>query len=453
MHLKSSSKNQGLLYESCVEYCQARATNSVETYNISDPNVLLMNQNLSETDASLLSWLHALTGETFSCPFEEKPLKLNLDKFVKPALEATWAEAILATPIKPQQLFPYNAVPSGRSRNTELMSRSLAPQYEGLTFGMTRSQLFTSGVEMKLGINPSLGRDVNNGHSEMESSVNRKISELTRSIGFFSTLDTPATINNGNGALSNENNQHLMLLNDIKEEELVSSPTGSSTSSNSSSHRAQPVSAGRSMSAVKQSSMNMPTHHQNRNSIDNAVHNSMHDSQLFQEYRKHKAQVIQQIEEQEKKRDEYVKQLKTPNVQNALNSLQFSISNNKIKASQNNNLNDDESFMSPKSPYGERLNSLSNATANDSFNNTNNNNTNNNNNNNNNNNSASIQRESTKSPNEFMPSPQKSTQHFQPAQQSSSVKSSYPKSINEATKFESLEVGISFLFFFYFIYH
>ena len=142
---------KGLLYEACVEYCQARATNSPENYDISDPGVLLSQQQLSETDASLLSWLHALPVDTFSCPFEEKPLKLALERFQKPSLEAQWADAILATPIKPQQLFPYNAVPSGRSRSTELMSRSLAPQYEGLGFGLLgRSQLFASGFEMKL---------------------------------------------------------------------------------------------------------------------------------------------------------------------------------------------------------------------------------------------------------------------------------------------------------------
>jgi hypothetical protein len=74
---------KGLLYESCVEYCQARATSSVESYNLGDPNVLLMQMHLSETDASLLSWLHALPIDTFSCPFEEKPLKLNMDRFVE----------------------------------------------------------------------------------------------------------------------------------------------------------------------------------------------------------------------------------------------------------------------------------------------------------------------------------------------------------------------------------
>ncbi len=197
---------KGLLYESCVEYCQARATSSVETYDISDPNVVLMNQNLSDTDASLLSWLHALTVDTFSCPFEEKPLKLNLEKFVKPALEATWAEAILATPIKPQQLFPYNAVPTGRSRNMELMSRSLAPQYEGLTFGMTKSQLFTSGIEMKLGGGGGGSGPQSARNGEMESSVSRKLSELTKSVGLFTMQQDVAGGGGGTAAVSQSNN-------------------------------------------------------------------------------------------------------------------------------------------------------------------------------------------------------------------------------------------------------
>jgi hypothetical protein len=179
---------KGLLYESCVEYCQARATSSIETYNLSDPNVLLMQMHLSETDASLLSWLHALPIDTFSCPFEEKPLKLNMDRFVKPSLEATWADAILATPIKPQQLFPYNAVPSGRSRNTELMSRSLAPQYEGLSFGLSKSQIFTSGVEMKL--NPSASPSAASTGSAKsrangQTPHQRDLNDLTRSIALF----------------------------------------------------------------------------------------------------------------------------------------------------------------------------------------------------------------------------------------------------------------------------
>ena len=189
-----------MLYESCVEYCQARATSSVETYDLSDASTLLMQMHLSETDASLLSWLHALPIDTFSCPFEEKPLKLSMDRFHKPSLEASWADAILATPIKPQQMFPYSAVPTGRSRNTELMSRSLAPQYEGLSFGLSKSQIFTSGIEMKL----------NGGHaSSATAGNNENLNSLTRSIALFNVDTRPSSqphTNNNNSSNNNNNN-------------------------------------------------------------------------------------------------------------------------------------------------------------------------------------------------------------------------------------------------------
>ena len=133
---------KGLLYESCVEHCQARATSTEETIDLNDPNTLLSNTRLSDTDVSLLSWLHALPNETFSCPFEQKALALSIDKFQKPILEATWAEHVLSTPFKPQTMFPFNATPTGKPRSTELMSRSLAPQYDGLSYGLIRSQIF-----------------------------------------------------------------------------------------------------------------------------------------------------------------------------------------------------------------------------------------------------------------------------------------------------------------------
>ena len=133
---------KGLLYESCVEHCQARATSTDETIDLTDPNSLLSNTRLSDTDVSLLSWLHALPTETFSCPFEQKSLSLNIDKLQKPVLEAAWAEHVLSTPFKPQTMFPFNATPTGKPRSTELMSRSLAPQYDGLSYGLIRSQIF-----------------------------------------------------------------------------------------------------------------------------------------------------------------------------------------------------------------------------------------------------------------------------------------------------------------------
>ncbi len=150
-------------------------------------------------------------------------------------------------------------------------------------------------------------------------------------------------------------------------EEFISSPTGSTSSSSSSNKNHHNHQQQHQQHKQPQMSQNQPANsNTNRTSLDNnstkPVHNSMHDSQLFQEYCKHKAQIVQQIEEQEKKREEYVKQLKTPNVHNALHTLQFSA------GSQNNNnnngvggrsarggggggnLNDEESFLSPRSP-------------------------------------------------------------------------------------------------------
>ena len=331
---------KGLLYESCVEYCQARATSSIETYNLSDANILLMQMHLSETDASLVSWLHALPIDTFSCPFEEKPLKLGMDRFVKPSLEATWADAILATPIKPQQLFPYNAVPTGRSRNTELMSRSLAPQYEGLSFGLSKSQIFTSGVEMKLnGASQMSGK----GISHVKSGVN-DLNDVTRSIALFN-IDTKPSSNsngyNGSGNNNNNNNSNVInpnsiltaslyggayptILNGIKEEEFPLTNNNNSTMSNSSSSSSSNTTSNSVTPSNKKTTNNngqmvktMPmsnspplSNNLNNGGVNNKSSNPMQDSTLFKEYQKNKAQIIQQLEEQDRKRDEFVKQLK-----------------------------------------------------------------------------------------------------------------------------------------------
>jgi hypothetical protein len=341
---------KGLLYESCVEYCQARATSSIESYNLSDPNILLMQMHLSETDASLLSWLHALPFDTFSCPFEEKPLKLSMDRFVKPNLEATWADAILATPIKPQQLFPYNAVPSGRSRNTELMSRSLAPQYEGLSFGLSKSQIFTSGIEMKLNQSNNNNNNNNNLHGTNISNSNtntrkNNVNDITRSIALFN-VDTPTssikqqpimsttsptpsatniTNNTGNlltSSFINSRHHHPIVLNGIKEEDVpvVTSPVSSSSSisSNSSSNKLNKSTNSTASKKKKQTDEENNNNNNNKNenngnnlmSSPSKQSNPMVDSTLFREYQKNKAQIIQQMEEQEKRREEFVKQLK-----------------------------------------------------------------------------------------------------------------------------------------------
>ncbi|KAJ8300136.1 hypothetical protein KUTeg_021655 [Tegillarca granosa] len=125
---------KGVLYESCVEYCQQRATSSCESDDI-EFSAILNNTGFSDADLSLISWLQSIPLETFSCPFEQKPLNCDVRPLVKPSLEASWSEQILVTPIKPK-MFPHSAVPSGRPRSAELMTRSLNPQFDGLTSGL-----------------------------------------------------------------------------------------------------------------------------------------------------------------------------------------------------------------------------------------------------------------------------------------------------------------------------
>ncbi|XP_062567713.1 WD repeat-containing protein 47-like isoform X3 [Saccostrea cucullata] len=125
---------KGMLYESCVDYCQQRATSSDPCDEMTFPS-LLTNSGFSDADLSLISWLQNIPNETFSCPFEQKSLNFDIKQLIKPTLEASWSEQILVTPIKPK-LFPHSAVPNIRPRSADVMTRSLNPQFDGLSRGL-----------------------------------------------------------------------------------------------------------------------------------------------------------------------------------------------------------------------------------------------------------------------------------------------------------------------------
>lgn len=61
---------KGVLYESCVEYCQQAATGTDASSITYVP--ILQDTGFSEADLSLLAWLQSIPFETFSCPFEQK---------------------------------------------------------------------------------------------------------------------------------------------------------------------------------------------------------------------------------------------------------------------------------------------------------------------------------------------------------------------------------------------
>lgn len=123
---------KGILYEVCVNFCQAKATGSSKS-DAYEVNVLklLDGTGFVESDLSLLSWLQSIPGETFNVPFEQKMLDIDIDKLERPSLHTSWTEHMLVTPIKPRT-FPHLAMPFRRPRSAaDAMTRSLRPLPEG----------------------------------------------------------------------------------------------------------------------------------------------------------------------------------------------------------------------------------------------------------------------------------------------------------------------------------
>lgn len=123
---------KGILYESCVNYCQAKATGSNEAQsNGVNFSRLLDGTGFDESDLSLLSWLQSIPAETFSVPFEQRMLNVDVEKLERPSLHTSWTEHMLVTPIKPRT-FPHSAMPFRRPRSAaDAMTRSLRPLPDG----------------------------------------------------------------------------------------------------------------------------------------------------------------------------------------------------------------------------------------------------------------------------------------------------------------------------------
>lgn len=123
---------KGVLYESCVNYCQAKATGSSENVQVEMNFSTLLDGSIgfNDSDLSLLSWLQSIPSETFGIPFAQKTLNVDVDRLERPSLETSWTEHMLITPIKPKT-FPHNAMLFTRPRSAaDMMSRSLLPALE-----------------------------------------------------------------------------------------------------------------------------------------------------------------------------------------------------------------------------------------------------------------------------------------------------------------------------------
>ncbi|XP_072385106.1 WD repeat-containing protein 47 isoform X1 [Diabrotica undecimpunctata] len=133
---------KGILYESCVNYCQAKATGSTDSQSqdMNFSKLLDGSVGFSDSDLSLLSWLQSVPSETFSVPFEQRTLNVDVERLERPSLETSWTEHMLITPIKPKT-FPHSAMPFTRPRSAaDIMSRSLMlPMGDGLQFAQNNN--------------------------------------------------------------------------------------------------------------------------------------------------------------------------------------------------------------------------------------------------------------------------------------------------------------------------
>ena len=202
---------KGMLYESCVDFCQQKATSPADSgAGLDDARQLQFSELLSSTgfsdaDISLLSWLQAIPHKTFSCPFEQKKLNLDVAQLAKPSLEASWCEQILVTPIKPK-MFPHSAVPTSRPRTTDFMSRSLQPQYDGLVHGLVTarrdSSMYLSALDHRNSTGGPLSRSFAGGFQLAHAPQKR--AELTESVdrlfGESLLIDTQSSVILANSA-------------------------------------------------------------------------------------------------------------------------------------------------------------------------------------------------------------------------------------------------------------
>lgn len=76
-----------------------------------------------------------MSPETFSVPFEQRTLNVDVERLERPSLETSWTEHMLVTPIKPKT-FPHSAMPFTRPRSAaDIMTRSLMPVLDSFCNG------------------------------------------------------------------------------------------------------------------------------------------------------------------------------------------------------------------------------------------------------------------------------------------------------------------------------
>lgn len=292
---------KGMLYESCVEFCQTQATSTSSEGNDEQElsfSSIFSNSGFSDADLSLLSWLQYIPTETFSCPFEQKPLKVDVNPLIKPSLEASWSEQILVTPIKPK-MFPHSAVPTSRPRSADFMTRSLNPQFDGLAYGLLKNR--PVGMTQSINTPSALTRSITPGYGLDNAKKNPMLMSIDRLFSHGEVLDTETSIS---------------IMEEPKSPLLKASNTNITTQKTSNEAiKTPPRVATPPMSQAKRKSLTGDSQTPRSESPARSVSTRdqakevSYSTELLHEYQKQKQKLKEKLEQQDKQREQVQKEL------------------------------------------------------------------------------------------------------------------------------------------------
>lgn len=331
---------KGLLFESCIEFCQQQATGEgsgeIEVKDVS----LLQDSGFSDADLSLLSWLQSVPSDVFSLPFEQKNLNLDIRPLMKPSLEASWSEQILVTPIKPK-MFPHSAVPNMRPRAADIMSRSLNPQFDGLNSGLWQGRnIMTSSLNARNLLSQSV---IHNDLMTQSMKKNPMEMSICKLFAEGEKLDTEAAV--GDKLESRKAVEppiqpvarptQIQNVQVTEQPERSNTPPRMSTSFHNKTpassvklQQSQPFQPQRSQSPIHSITLDNRSSTEKNAESQGAVSGSVRDSsELYKEYQKQRLLLQQKLEEQEKQREMFVKEIKE------LEKKEMSLEDNKNRES------------------------------------------------------------------------------------------------------------------------
>eukprot|EP00106_Octopus_bimaculoides_P017484 XP_014784926.1 PREDICTED: WD repeat-containing protein 47-like isoform X3 [Octopus bimaculoides] len=297
---------KGLLYESCVDYCQSKATSNGDEMELKFAS-LLNDTGLSDADLSLLSWLQSIPTDTFSCPFEQKTMNVDIRPMTKPSLEASWSEQILVTPIKPR-MFPHSHVPTTRPRGgADMMTRSLNPQFDGLSSGLWQGRRDSGdGLSpMSRSMTPA-ARLFNMKKNPMQMSMDKLFEESE-------VINTQSSISDDSRSFRSSSS-------------VTSSPLRTPKNVKSGTSGTPPRSFSPVSNNLTASVTDSPKHLKlNTTASSTPGPAGSTNTELFKEYQRQKQRLQEQLEIQEQQKELYQKEL------NELEKKQTMLNDNRIK--------------------------------------------------------------------------------------------------------------------------